>query len=300
MAFGQVKPIVGGQAVGSPHAFPFAAHLRIETQPGWHAVCGGTWISDRHVVTAAHCLHNAPTASAITIGYGNTEIGQMRRTDIRNFHIHPQFNPRTLSHDIAVIEAQDRVGTRIPVYFGPIQARDPLITMGWGVTSNTPGAHTAARLNQVELAVADTERCQRVDEKFTSSNGPFVCTDTQPGNRDECGGDSGSPAVMSVGGELRLAALTSYGDNLQHDSHPPCGDPTGFGFSTHVGFYQQFLTATTGLARQQLEAPVAASGINRNTLAGDSKKSSASAGFANIGGSQLSTYTLAILGVLCI
>ncbi|KAJ2595814.1 hypothetical protein GGF39_003682 [Coemansia sp. RSA 1721] len=159
--------------------------------------------------------------------------------------------------------------------------------MGWGITSNGPGAHTVAVMNRVDLNVAKDHECRKVDRGFASSNGPFICTDTTKGHsggggsRDQCNGDSGSPAVVDMGQnnigrnalqgrwwrwrarrrlrraqmDLRLVALTSYGDNIRHDEHPACGDPSGFGFSTHVAHYEDFITQATGLTRQQLEQP---------------------------------------------
>ncbi|KAJ2840508.1 Kallikrein-14 [Coemansia erecta] len=291
MSFGQLKPIIGGQGVEN-HDYPFVVYLSIETQPSWHAVCGGTLISDRHIVTAAHCLIHAHAPQAIRIGYGSTHVH--RQTSIRaaNFTVHPQFNPRTLFNDIAIIElpASNRiratgVAHRIPIYFGPVEPGMTVTTMGWGITSNSPGARTVAVMNRVDLNVALDSECRRVDRAFASSNGPFVCTgtaDRQGGSRDQCNGDSGSPAVVSMGtidgrktrrgrwwrwrwrarkhargshGDLRLVALTSYGDNIRHDEHPACGDPSGFGFSTHVAHYEEFITQVTGLTRVQLEQP---------------------------------------------
>ncbi|ORX71669.1 hypothetical protein DL89DRAFT_130446 [Linderina pennispora] len=152
--------------------------------------------------------------------------------------------------------------------------------MGWGVTSNAPGAHTVQVMNRVDLHVADAKMCRRVDETFDSNNGPFICTGTQPGNKDECNGDSGSPAIITmVNGrprtiqetapgrlsrqqdlgpvaDMRLIGLTSYGDNADHDPHPPCGDPSGFGFSTHIAYYTDFILQATGLTKDRLQEPI--------------------------------------------
>ncbi|KAI8324494.1 trypsin-like serine protease [Martensiomyces pterosporus] len=326
MSFGQLKPIIGGERVET-HEFPFAVYLSIETQPNWHAVCGGTLVSSRHIITAGHCLYHAPSASAVKVGYGSTHIKKQMTARAANYTIHPDFNPRTLFNDIAVIEldkpvVQSTMVHRIPLYFGSVDPGQVVTTMGWGVTSNSPGSHTVPVMNRVDLQVADPAMCRKVDDSFESNNGPFICTGTQPGNKDECNGDSGSPAIITLvsgkprsvdspaplrahsslwgrygttadmwlgkttqargssggssggsrharwwgravraearvsTGDMRLVALTSYGDNINHDTHPPCGDPTGFGFSTHIGYYAGFLARATGMTAQQLEEPV--------------------------------------------
>ncbi|KAJ2716050.1 hypothetical protein H4R19_000866 [Coemansia spiralis] len=263
MMLGQAKPIVGGRPAAA-HRYPFAVYLSVETQPGWHAVCGGTLVSSRHIVTAAHCVHKLERAQVVKIGIGSASVREQAHRQARTITVHPQFDAQSLANDIAVVEVDGSVAQgagvrRAPVYFGPVGEGEAVTAMGWGLTSNAAGARTVAVMNAVELVVADPRRCRAVDRRFASSNGPFLCTSTRPGARDQCSGDSGAPVVIGLGpsaADLRLVALTSYGDNLQHDDHPPCADPTGFGFSTHVAYYQHFLTNATGLSRAQLEAPV--------------------------------------------
>ncbi|KAJ2157542.1 hypothetical protein GGF46_004431 [Coemansia sp. RSA 552] len=279
MSLGQAKPIVGGTSAGT-HAYPFAVYLSIETQPSWHAVCGGTLVSRKHVVTAGHCVHHAPSPEAVKLGVGHAHVKHQQRRVARKISVHPQFDKRTLANDIAIIELDKDVqenehAHRIPVYFGDVPAGATVTTMGWGITSNLPGARTVSAMNKVDLMVAEPGLCRNVDGAFIDNNGPFVCTSTQPGNHDECNGDSGSPAVITLNngrihryrhgnrrtrtaelGDMHLVALTSYGDNQSHDEHPPCGDPAGFGFSTHVAYYHEFIQNATGLSRQQLEEPV--------------------------------------------
>ncbi|KAJ2401708.1 Transmembrane protease serine 11D [Coemansia sp. RSA 2559] len=275
MSFGQLRPIIGG-APASEHEYPFVVHLSIETRRSWHAVCGGTLLSPSHVVTAAHCLFHAPSPRAVKVGYGHAHIQKQKTASARALHIHQGFDGRTLANDIAIIELEapireTREAHRLPVYFGAVPGGQLLRTMGWGVTSNDAGEHTVARMNHVDLLVAAPRDCRRVDRAFLSSNGPFVCTSTS-GGRDECSGDSGAPAILigdgsrswikarsaarQQGQQPRLVALTSYGDNASHDAHPPCGDPAGFGFSTHVAYYHEFITNVTALTRGQLEEPV--------------------------------------------
>ncbi|KAJ2548952.1 hypothetical protein EV175_004631 [Coemansia sp. RSA 1933] len=261
MSFGQLQPIIGGGPAGA-HEFPSVVHLRIETRPSWHAVCGGTLISAKHIVTAAHCLVHAPSPQSVRVGYGHSHIQKQLTQHAYALHIHQNFDARTLANDIAIVELampirESAEAHRAPVYFGKLHAGRLLRTVGWGVTSNAASDHTVALMNRVDLVVAQPKECRRVDRTFASNNGPIVCTGTD-GGHDECSGDSGAPSMLidDVSGGVWLAALTSFGDNTRHDAHPLCGDPRGFGFSTHVAYYGAFISNVTGLARAQLEAPV--------------------------------------------
>ncbi|KAJ1883704.1 Transmembrane protease serine 11D, partial [Coemansia sp. IMI 209127] len=212
MSFGQLRPIIGG-GPASEHEYPFVVHLSIETRPSWHAVCGGTLLSPSHIVTAAHCLFHAPSPHAVNVGYGHAHIQRQKTVRAHAFHIHQDFDARTLANDIAIIELESpiretREAHRVPVYFGPVPGGQLLRTMGWGVTSNDAGEHTVARMNRVDLLVAAPRDCRRVDRAFLSSNGPFVCTSTS-GGRDECSGDSGAPAILIEDG--RFAGSRSGG-----------------------------------------------------------------------------------------
>ncbi|KAJ1888718.1 hypothetical protein LPJ66_008427, partial [Kickxella alabastrina] len=108
MSFSQQRPIIGGQPVEN-HDYPFAVYLSIETQPSWHAVCGGTLLSPKHIVTAGHCLYHAPSAQSIKVGYGHTHTNKQKTAKPLKYTIHPLFNPRTLFNDIAIIELAEPI-----------------------------------------------------------------------------------------------------------------------------------------------------------------------------------------------
>ena len=94
--------IVGGSNAA---AQPFFASLRSDNSPGgqW---CGGTFIADRIVLTAAHCLEgmlvrNLHVAVGETRNLANETT--TRRAKVRRVIIHPEYNPETLKNDIALL-----------------------------------------------------------------------------------------------------------------------------------------------------------------------------------------------------
>ena len=65
-------PFIGGGAVANRQEWPWFAHLQI-THSNYTELCGGSLVTDRHVLTAAHCTHHPKTeiqAQKITVMLG--------------------------------------------------------------------------------------------------------------------------------------------------------------------------------------------------------------------------------------
>jgi V8-like Glu-specific endopeptidase len=92
--------------------FPWVAHLLVQNPGGKYFTCGGTLISDQHILTAAHCIVEDGTDrlfSLINITLGSRDVtpGSSDRAhhQIHNWKVLavPEINANLLEHDIAVI-----------------------------------------------------------------------------------------------------------------------------------------------------------------------------------------------------
>lgn len=94
--------IIGGSSSSIRDA-PFTASVRLFNSH----ICGGVVISAQHVLTVAHCV-TMPGSAVYSIAAGTSLISSMFDRDVairsvNRVYPHPEFDPRTLFNDIAVL-----------------------------------------------------------------------------------------------------------------------------------------------------------------------------------------------------
>ncbi|XP_017053062.1 chymotrypsin-like protease CTRL-1 [Drosophila ficusphila] len=167
-------------------------------------VCGGTLITHRLVLTAAHCLFPGTELIARLGEYDREDFEQCHgsyclfRTEanVERAFKHRYYDPGTMVNDIAILRLAKRVEytdsirpicivwtTRWRNY---INSLTPLTGTGWGVTES---ANDSAKLNTVDLNRQPPEIC-RLYTTRTITNTQF-CAGNWASNL--CNGDSGGP-----------------------------------------------------------------------------------------------------------
>ncbi|KAI2662589.1 Chymotrypsin B [Labeo rohita] len=216
---GYARIVNGEEAV--PHSWPWQASLQDFT--GFH-FCGGSLISEYWVVTAAHC--DVRTSHRIILGEHNKgslntqEDTQTMR--VSQVFTHPQWNPNTIEHDIALIKLTEPVSLNSHV--SPVclaETSDQFasgmicVTSGWGVTKYN-ALFTPNELQQVALPLLSNQEC--MNHWGSNIHDTMICAGAA--GASSCMGDSGGPLVCQKADVWTLVGIVSWGSSRCDTSIP--------------------------------------------------------------------------------
>ncbi|OMJ10864.1 Mite allergen Der p 3, partial [Smittium culicis] len=197
--------IIGGES-SSEGDYPFVGFM-IQRSGSF---CGASLISNIWLVTAAHCVNGARPAD-IQVTLGNLEFSTNSGRSVSRIVIHSNYDPRTESNDIAVIQLANSVnfGT-VKIDRDDVGDDETVRALGWGLTSATGGG-PASTLQQVDLKTMSRQECQKRLPSFRGNGvDGQLCTGNTPG-KDTCSGDSGGPLLRTRNGDTKLVGITSFG-----------------------------------------------------------------------------------------
>jgi len=239
--------IVGGSAVPISGAPWQVALVTAGETPYGGQFCGGTVVDATHVVTAAHCVSDAPTpARDLQVVAGATRLSRAgepdpptaRRVGVARWDAHPRYDPNGVDHDAAVLTLAAPlwpVGTAPAAGDGSAIAPLPLtdvgvdppagtglLLTGWGRTEAVdaggdldPSGRSPQDLRGVVVPLVDRARCARAYGRTLTDR--MLCAGTA--GRDSCLGDSGGP-VASTAAPVRLVGIVSFSRGCADGDYP--------------------------------------------------------------------------------
>jgi secreted trypsin-like serine protease len=229
--------------------------------------CGASFLGDKWVLTAAHCVDSA-NASLFKMNVGEYDLsdGAEKAIDIANIYIHPLYDNEGFNNDIALVEL-----VSAPVNApAPVQIADSALTnqyaienslatiAGWGgregyAPNEGPTSDFPDILHKVDLRLSTNAQCREaLGESFgvpadnVNVTDVMICAAVSEGGRGSCQGDSGGPLVVETGSGVQQVGIVSWGFGCAAAGYP--------GVYTRVSEFKEWIdTITDGVAIDQIQ-----------------------------------------------
>lgn len=247
--------IIGGKPA-FPGQFPWAVSLRkrVVSTDNFNHHCAGSLITAKHVVTAAHCLHQTKNDDWEVVA-GEHRPGAVEKGEqIRKVEVmapHPEYKYPSFRNDLALLTLSKNVSWTNLV--GPIclpsnqddfTESDGTI-VGWGYNAEREdGGKPTDLLMYAKVPILSNENCRKwfanTDKSFLGEmiKDSHLCAGLRQGGRDGCQGDSGGPLTEEDDLLNMLIGIVSVGEG--------CGRPMKPGIYTRVSEFSSWLESEVG------------------------------------------------------
>nr|XP_049704358.1 serine protease snake [Helicoverpa armigera] len=207
-------------------------------------LCGGTVISERFILTAAHCISQPRVGPVKYIALGilrrSDPLDKWQRYNVRRVVPHPEYKSPSKYHDIALLETDTPIQFNDDVHPACLhtkgEAEEVLTGTGWGALGNRkPLADT---LQTLDIKRFSEEECKQHYPKYRHllqgyNHTTQMCYGDRVTVADSCERDSGGPLQSETLDEhhcvTTVVGVTSAGKQ--------CGITAGSGLYTRVIHY---------------------------------------------------------------
>ncbi|WP_284124449.1 serine protease [Parerythrobacter aestuarii] len=228
--------------------------------------CGGSYIGDGLIVTAAHCVAKR-SMGEMQVRLGTLDIASGGSNfPILSMVIHQDYGKARGNADIAVLRIRTdsrldrlrRKGLVAPIDLAPastsLPSNTPVLVTGWGYTGATEEGtdplldihnrtqRNARFLTKITLGTLPTSQCARYDQFSMFAAQDIICARSPIPGRDACYTDSGGPMTRKVGNRRQLVGIVSAGIG--------CAEPGVPSVYTNVAAFRDWIERAKAKARE--------------------------------------------------